>query len=85
MIVSAPQLDTAEMVTVYLCFPLAQLPTLPKTPTFSPADAVRVLSVGVATTAQPEPPPPPAGLPFCAANGMDDRVKQTSARTPFMK
>jgi hypothetical protein len=87
MIVSSPQLETAETVTVYRCLPLAQLPILPKTPTFSPGDAVTVLSDGVATTAQPEPPlvPPPPGLPFCAAIGIDNRVKQTSVNTPFIK
>jgi hypothetical protein len=67
IIVSAEQLDIEETVIVYLFFPLAQFPTLPKTPTLSPGEAVTVLRVGVATTAQPEPPvdpPPPPGLPF---------------------
>jgi hypothetical protein len=65
--VSSPQLETAETVTVYLFLPLEQFPTLLKTPTLMPAEAVTVLRMGVATTAQPElpvEPPPPPGLPF---------------------
>ena len=64
-IVSSPQLETCEMVTVYLTLPLEQLVTLLKTPTFIPGEAVVVLSVGVVTTAQPDVlPPPPPGFPF---------------------
>ena len=62
MIVSSPQLDTADTVTVYLPLPDEQLVMRLKTPTLVPGDAVVVLSTGVATTAhavEPPPPPPP--------------------------
>jgi hypothetical protein len=79
--VSIEQLDIEEIVTVYLFFPPAQLPTLPKTPTFMPGEAVTVLSVGVATIAQPVPPdPPPPPFPFCADKGTATIARQASAR-----
>jgi len=69
------------IVTVYLFFPVAQLLTLPKTPTLSPGEAVEVLNIGVATTAQPEPPlDPPPPFPFCADNGTTTNAKHASAK-----
>jgi len=83
IIVSSPQLDTADTVTVYLTFPVEQLVILLKTPTLIPGAAVGVLNCGVVAIAQAlEPPPPPAvGFPFCADNGIDRSVKQTTAKT----
>ena len=88
IIVSSPQLETAETVTVYLALPLEQLVILLKTPTLIPGEAVDVLNCGVVTTAQPvEPPPllPPVGFPFCADNGIDRNAKQTTAKTTRFK
>ena len=66
-VVSDPQLETDEPVTVYLFFPLEQFVTLAKTPTdeFASLVVVVVLNLGVSTIAHPEPPvdPPPPPLP----------------------
>src|SRR5258705_13212464 len=79
IIVSLPQLETAETVTVYLCFPPEQLVTLPKTPTLIPRCEVTVLNVGVATLAQPVVAPPP--FDFCADIGIDNIATQANAIT----
>ena len=82
MIVSLPQLETAETVTVYLCLPVEQLVTLPKTPTLSPGEDILVLNVGAVTTAHAElPVEPPPPFPFCADIGSDTSARQTNART----
>jgi hypothetical protein len=63
-IVSSPQLETAEIVTVYRALPLEQFVTLLKMPMLSPpAIAVDVLSVGGEINAQPVEPPLPPVLP----------------------
>jgi hypothetical protein len=87
IIVSSPQLDTADTVTVYLAFPVEQLVILLKTPTLIPGAAVGVLNWGVVAIAQPlaVPPLPPVGFPFCADSGADRSVKKTTAtRTRFI-
>jgi hypothetical protein len=75
--VSTPQLDTAEIVTVYLPFPDEQFVMRLKIPTLSPpAVAVGELTVGVVTIAHPvEPPPPP--LPRCANKGSATNTRHT--------
>ena len=40
MIVSSPQLDVDDIVTVYRAFEVEQLVTLPKTPMVIPGEAV---------------------------------------------
>jgi hypothetical protein len=82
-IVSSPQLDTADTVTVYLPLPDEQLVIRLKIPTVVPGDAVAVLNTGVATTAHPvEPPPPPPPLPplpRCPNSGI--ATSATNAKT----
>jgi len=83
IIVSSPQLETADTVTVYLAFPEEQLVILLKTPTLIPGAAVDVLNCGVVAIAQAlEPPlPPPVGFALCADSGIDKSVEQTTAKT----
>src|SRR5215210_927017 len=79
IIVSNEQLDIDDTVTVYVFFPVEQLPTPLVMPTVVPGEAVAVLNLGVVTVAQlVEPPPPPPPLPFCADKGIATSVKQTN-------
>jgi hypothetical protein len=91
MIVSSPQLETADTVTVYLPFPDEQLVMRLKTPTLVPCDAVVVLSTGVATTAHaveppppPVPPPPPPPLPRWPNSGIDTSATNTNRNTDLI-
>jgi hypothetical protein len=88
-IVSSPQLETAEMVTVYRAFPLEQFVTLLKIPMLSPpAIAVDVLTVGgemMAQPVEPPPPPPPPGLLRCAHNGRASNTIQTNTNMGLVK
>jgi len=75
--VSAPQLETAEIVTVYRPLPDEQLVIRLKIPTLSPpAVAVDELTVGVATMAHAVEPPPP--LPRCANKGSASNTTHTN-------
>ena len=89
-IVSWPQLETDEPVTVYLFLPVAQFETLAKTPTdaFGSVVVVVVLNRGVSTIAHPvEPPPPPPlpPLPLCPNNDIDMRARQTTTNAVLIK
>lgn len=87
--VSWPQLETAEPVTVYFFFPVAQFVTLSKTPTdeLAAVVVVVVLKRGVSTSAQPEPvdPPPPPPPLRCANNGSATNTKQTNTNVGLTK
>jgi len=85
MTVSTPQLETAEIVTVYRPLPDEQFVMRLKMPTLSPpAVAVGELTVGVVTIAHPVEPPPP-GLPRCANNGSATNTKHTSTNVGLTK
>jgi len=90
MIVSSPQLDTAEMVTVYLPLPVEQFVTRLKMPMLSPpAVAVDVLKSGVVIRAHPvelpPPPPPLPPLPRCANKGRASNARQTNTNVGLIK
>ena len=82
MIVSSPQLETADTVTVYLPLPDEQFVIRLKTPTLVPGDAVVVLKIGVATTAHAVEPPPPPPPPLRWPNsGIDTNATNTNTNT----
>lgn len=86
--VSSPQLETAEIVTVYRALPEEQFVILLKMPTSPPGAAVALLRVGVTTLAQAEevvPPPPPPGFPFCANEEKDRSATHIIAISVLIK
>jgi len=85
--VSAPQLETAEIVTVYRPLPDEQFVIRLKIPTLSPpAVAVDELTVGVVTIAHPvEPPLPLPPLPRCANKGRATNTRHTRTNVGLIK
>jgi len=85
--VSTPQLETAEIVTVYRPLPDEQFVMRLKMPTLSPpAVAVDELTVGVVTMAHAvEPPPPLPPLPRWANKGRATNTRHTRTNIGLTK